>query len=147
MISLHGILIYHYPDSKVHGAHLGPTGPRWAPCWPHELCYLGHNTKHHISLILKWLISRVACWLTVMGACMCMCMCMCMQSYERNAFNKITSSPVTFINALYFTSVLARELGPRFNIKTVFPGMMIAKYNEIIRLWDRLIFVMKSMYW
>ena len=19
----------------------GPTGPRWAPCWPHELCYLG----------------------------------------------------------------------------------------------------------
>ena len=29
------------PDSKVHGAHLGPTGPRWAPRWPHELCYLG----------------------------------------------------------------------------------------------------------
>ena len=32
------------PDSKVpwgqHGAHLGPTGPRWAPCWPHEFCYL-----------------------------------------------------------------------------------------------------------
>ena len=24
-----------------NGAHLGPTGPRWAPCWPHELCYLG----------------------------------------------------------------------------------------------------------
>ena len=21
-------------------AHLWPTGPRWAPCWPHELCYL-----------------------------------------------------------------------------------------------------------
>ena len=31
------------PDSKVHGAHLGPTGRRWAPCWPHELCYLGHD--------------------------------------------------------------------------------------------------------
>ena len=35
-----------------HGAHLGPTGPRWAPCWPHEPCYLGwanlndcHNTS------------------------------------------------------------------------------------------------------
>ena len=25
-----------------HGAHLGPTGPRWAPCWPHEPCYLGN---------------------------------------------------------------------------------------------------------
>ena len=24
-----------------HGAHLGSTGPRWAPCWPHELFYLG----------------------------------------------------------------------------------------------------------
>ena len=24
-----------------HGAHLGPTGPRWAPCWPHEPCYQG----------------------------------------------------------------------------------------------------------
>ena len=24
-----------------HGAHLGPVGPRWAPCWPHEPCYLG----------------------------------------------------------------------------------------------------------
>ena len=23
-----------------HGAHLGPTGPKWAPCWPHELCFL-----------------------------------------------------------------------------------------------------------
>ena len=21
-----------------HGAHLGPVGPRWAPCWPHERC-------------------------------------------------------------------------------------------------------------
>ena len=21
----------------------GPTGPRWAPCWPHELCYLGRQ--------------------------------------------------------------------------------------------------------
>ena len=24
-----------------HGTHLGPTGPRLAPYWPHELCYLG----------------------------------------------------------------------------------------------------------
>ena len=28
------------PDSKVHEANIGPTGPRWAPCWPHELCNL-----------------------------------------------------------------------------------------------------------
>ena len=24
-----------------YGTNLGPTGPRWARCWPHELCYLG----------------------------------------------------------------------------------------------------------
>ena len=34
-----------YLDSKVHGANMGPTwgptGPRWAPCWPLEPCYLG----------------------------------------------------------------------------------------------------------
>ena len=23
---------------------LGPTGPRWDPCWPQELCYLGSET-------------------------------------------------------------------------------------------------------
>ena len=41
------------PDSKVHGAHLGPTGPRWAPWWPHELCYLGWyaNLKRNVLLI------------------------------------------------------------------------------------------------
>ena len=24
-------------------AHLRPAGPRWAPCWPHELCDLGSD--------------------------------------------------------------------------------------------------------
>ena len=24
-----------------HGAHLGPVGPRWAPCCPHGSCYQG----------------------------------------------------------------------------------------------------------
>ena len=24
-----------------HGAHQRPTGPRWAPCWSHELWHLG----------------------------------------------------------------------------------------------------------
>ena len=44
-------------DSKVHGANMGPTwgptGPMWAPCWPHEPCYLGsqwcnisYRTRH-----------------------------------------------------------------------------------------------------
>ena len=32
-----------------HGAHLGPTGPRWDPCWPHELCYLGILVFVHVQ--------------------------------------------------------------------------------------------------
>ena len=27
-----------------HGAHLGPVGPRWAPCWSHEPCYQGSSS-------------------------------------------------------------------------------------------------------
>ena len=51
-----------------HGAHLGPVCPRWAPCWPHEPCYLGkyvpHNkrlTLSHISKILATIIDPVHC--------------------------------------------------------------------------------------
>ena len=39
--SLHQCHGHYSPDSKIHGASMGPTGPRWAPCWPYELCYLG----------------------------------------------------------------------------------------------------------
>ena len=28
--------------SRIYGACLGPVGPRWAPCWPHESCYQGY---------------------------------------------------------------------------------------------------------
>ena len=47
----HGFTAFiHTPSTAIpwwqgscgqHGAHLGPTGPMWAPYWPHELCYLG----------------------------------------------------------------------------------------------------------
>ena len=33
-----------------HCAHLGLTGPRWAPCWPHESCYIGFvQTSYHFG--------------------------------------------------------------------------------------------------
>ena len=47
---------------KQHGAHLGPTGPRWAPCWPHGLCYRGlyqslsGNTLSKLNTIVYVLI-------------------------------------------------------------------------------------------
>ena len=32
-----------------HGAHLGPVGPRWAPCRPHEPCYLGFYRRQEAN--------------------------------------------------------------------------------------------------
>ena len=29
---------------------MGPVGPRWAPCWPHEPCYQGQYVKY----VWKW---------------------------------------------------------------------------------------------
>ena len=34
-----------------HGAHLGPVGPRWVPCWPHEPCYQGRLLETTITQI------------------------------------------------------------------------------------------------
>ena len=45
------------------GAHLGPTGPRWTPCWPHELCYLGYGVGVRIAVLVerrRLYIERVA---------------------------------------------------------------------------------------
>ena len=40
-----------------HGAYPGPTGPRWAPCWPHELRYLSSCGFDHILILIdSWLI-------------------------------------------------------------------------------------------
>ena len=39
-----------HPDNKVHGAHPGPIGPRWAPCWPHEPCF---QSGYHQVLLAR----------------------------------------------------------------------------------------------
>ena len=33
-----------------YGAHLGPAGPRWAPCWPNEPCSQGWDVLQVIRL-------------------------------------------------------------------------------------------------
>ena len=43
------------PDSKVHGANMGPTwvlsdGPRWTQCWPQEPCYQGVLWHNHCTV-------------------------------------------------------------------------------------------------
>ena len=39
-----------------HGAYLGPVGPRWVPCWPHEPSYRGlyNPLQFLISLHVIW---------------------------------------------------------------------------------------------
>ena len=43
----------------------GATGPRWAPCWPHELCYQGWSstmqTKALDMLVFKFHGSLICC--------------------------------------------------------------------------------------
>ena len=56
---MHNFMSIAYPDSKVrrgqHGAHLGPVGPRLAPCWPHEPCYQGSyvSSWYLIGVVVK----------------------------------------------------------------------------------------------
>ena len=47
------------PDSKVHGANTGPTGPRWAPCGPREPYYLGNRLRTSPMLCI---IDPVIAW-------------------------------------------------------------------------------------
>ena len=59
-------LVPYHPDSKIHGAHLGPVGPMWAPCWPHKPCYHGSDeysihedeTRYRLSNEFHRLISK-----------------------------------------------------------------------------------------
>ena len=44
-----------------HRAHLGPTGPRWALCWPHELCYLGESSTDMGSPLAYWGVAFLRC--------------------------------------------------------------------------------------
>ena len=51
---------YALPDSKVHGANMGPTwvlsAPDGPPCWPHEPCYQGSP----VEALFTWYDAPVA---------------------------------------------------------------------------------------
>ena len=42
-----------------HGAHLGPVGPRWTPCWPHRPCFQGLYGLWLTGWCWEWAIIRV----------------------------------------------------------------------------------------
>ena len=44
---------------------MGPTGPRWAPCWPHELCYRGW-----CACCVTWISHKIeSAWWLIMAWC------------------------------------------------------------------------------
>ena len=55
---------------------LGPTGPRWALCWPHELCYLGTSVKWTIAnrIHILYMLERHTSFIYA-GACGMLNMC------------------------------------------------------------------------
>ena len=74
---LFGILYsYGIPYSKADGANMGPTRgavvPRWAPCRPHEPCYLGSflslSAVPVSSLVISWLSPVITSLQTSMTA-------------------------------------------------------------------------------
>ena len=54
-------------EIKVHGAYMGPiwgpTGPAWAPCWPHESWYIG---KLRVMFIIGVVRTMKSWWVTVL---------------------------------------------------------------------------------
>ena len=50
-----------------HGDHLGPIGPRWSPCWPYGLCYLGHWGRDKTEAISRTTFSNAFSWMKMYG--------------------------------------------------------------------------------
>ena len=90
-----------------HGAHLGPTGPRWAQCWSHELCYLGRewlavgcNNKNKVLLNIEK--ASYNSWLFV-GYCLSL---LCVFTYIDVYFCLV----VCWTYLLFLYAILWREL-------------------------------------
>ena len=82
--------------------HLGPTGPRWVPCWPHEPCYLGYVILTCIiSTIIDWLVTDCGTnylasfivWQSLTGHMLCNIL-FDVQGYHINAYQFILQSGV-----------------------------------------------------
>ena len=68
---------------------LGPTGPRWAPCWPHELCYLGlyHLLRRkHVRNIHMWLATWIWCGIMRTEECV---LSRCLRMYIVREYTRI----------------------------------------------------------
>ena len=54
-----------------HGAPLGPVGPRWAPCWPHEPWYQGYlqSVPYNLKEVLNEHLNE--CLLAILSLDIC----------------------------------------------------------------------------
>ena len=59
-----------------HGAHLGPVGPRWAPCWPHKPCYQGtlhgHSSLPSMGDLIVIQLHLQHCWDSPLSLMFCL---------------------------------------------------------------------------
>ena len=57
-VVIHNLCKRTYAHGKVpwgkHGAHLGPVGHKWAPCWPHNPCYQGRQQRSFCKRYVEW---------------------------------------------------------------------------------------------
>ena len=54
-LSFHVFIDIYYLSGQ-HGAHLGPVGPSWAPCRPHEPFYQGIFAQNRAMVVLMVVI-------------------------------------------------------------------------------------------
>ena len=100
-------LVFSDPDSKKHGAHLRPTGPRWAPCWPHEPCYLGDWCGRQVQYDKIPYLPLFHTTRSVINSCNCntlfkiQTLCRCVQFSLKVGFILfLNSCPVMLLSAL-----------------------------------------------
>ena len=113
-------MLHPTPDSKVHGANTGPTGPRWAPCWPHEPCYLELNPRVHSSD--KQNINVAAPRVLILGrwkSCVCSAVI---------AVRGIEKLDWTIFNTMKET--LTRVIYTKFNINTIFLSYIVWRIQQ-----------------
>ena len=95
-----------------HGAHLGPTGPRWAPYWPHEPCYLWHDAYRLLrgfQIVKKsyrppsWLLySRRVWYARQVVFYFCLCQSKCRYRKHNSTIGYLVQNNILCLQCMYY---------------------------------------------
>ena len=84
---------------------MGPTGPRWAPCWPHEPCYLG--CVIHLGAISQQVPQLLFCTMTLKT------MLLELLPKPRGQWDKMSETEVKLDGSTYIPSDVVYTLRPK----------------------------------